>query len=157
MAVEDVLVLGKDEASQRLPGQIASGHAEQTGPREVGLQDQTLFADGEVAHRRKIVKIKIPCPRGFEFALRPPQLLVLHLQFELMHLQFVEQPLGFLGRNRFPSLGLRAANQFFRPAAQVGDIVRVRLFLSHAGAPCLQRRGLRHRWARIWRSVVTMA
>ena len=131
MPVVDVLVFGKDKMGQRLLDQSDFPHTQQSGPREVRLQDQPLLAEGEIAHRRQIVQVEVPRPRDFEFALGPAQFLILHLQLDLMHLQLVEQAPGFLGRQRDLGLGLVCAGLFLRPPTHVGRIVWMRLVLSH--------------------------
>ena len=90
MLVVDVLVFGKDIVGDWLSGQITSAPAQQAGPREVGLPNQPLLADSEITHGCPIVEVEIAGPRGFEFILGPAQFLVLHLQLDLMHLQFVD-------------------------------------------------------------------
>ncbi len=94
--IVDVLVFLDDEPCQRLRGQSVSRHSQQGGSGEVGLHDQTILAEGEVADRRQFVEFEVALPQGLNLRLRPPQLLILHLQFDLVHPQLVEQPLGFL-------------------------------------------------------------
>ena len=98
MTVVDVPVFEGDKACQRLFYQSASCHPKQSSSGEIGFQDQTFFAECDIAHRRQIVEVKIPCPRGFQFLLRPAKLLVLHLQLDLMNPQFVERPPCCFGR-----------------------------------------------------------
>jgi hypothetical protein len=53
-------------------------------------QDQSRLADGAIAHRRQVVEIKIARPHGVQFRLCPAQFLILYLQLDLVHAQFVE-------------------------------------------------------------------
>ena len=95
--VLDVLVFREDEAGDRLLDQCVSCHPQQGRDGEVGFLNQPLFAQGDIAHRREIVQIEISGPGGISFLLGPPQLLVLHIELDLVHLQFMNQAPGFFG------------------------------------------------------------
>ena len=97
--VVDVLVARDDEAEQGPVDHLAAFHAQQVGGSEVSFQDQSCFIEGQIAHRRELVEVEVPGARGGDFLLRPAQLLVLHLELDLVHLQLVEQTQGFLEGN----------------------------------------------------------
>ena len=124
--VVDILILFEDEARDRLLHQRAVGSAQKSGGGEIGFQDQSLFGQSAVAHRGQVIKVEIARPSGFDLGLGPAQLLVLHLQPNLVHPQCVELLLNFLGREGravfgcpggpFPGKGFGLAAQFERIA-----------------------------------------
>jgi hypothetical protein len=71
--------------------------AKQCGSSQVHLQDSPLCIEGEIADRRKIVEISIFLQGDLQRVPSILQLGVLHRQFDLVDLQFVEQPLGVPG------------------------------------------------------------
>ena len=50
-----------------------------------------MLVEVYIANRRKVVELRVLITRGFQFGLSFPQLAVLNLQFNLMHLQIVNQ------------------------------------------------------------------
>src|SRR5205814_436205 len=62
----------------------------------------------EVAYRGEVVKVGVAVAGGFDLPLRPAQLVVLHLQFDLSDLQLMNQLGGVSGR------GLRKIILFFQ-------------------------------------------
>ncbi len=80
-------------------------HSQQTNDRKIGLQDQPLFAEGDIPHRGQFVQLEIARPRSLQFLLGPAQLLVLHLQLNLMHPQFMERLPQFLRQQAVKVLG----------------------------------------------------
>ena len=100
--VVDVLIRRKDKAGQGMLDQGASRHTQHVSGSEIGLQDQPLLADGEIAHRRQIVQIEIPRPGSFQFFLCPAHFLVLYRKLDLMHPQLVDQlPRLFGGKDLY--------------------------------------------------------
>ena len=97
--VVNVLVRLEDEAADRLLEQRAAGRAQQAGGGGVGLQDQPLLGQGDVAHRGQVIKVEIARPFGFDQRLRRAQFLVLHLQLDLVYLKFMEK--FFVGTNGY--------------------------------------------------------
>ena len=79
-----------------MPGQYAAYHAQQRRQGQVGLNDQPGLVHIAVAHRGQVVKRYIARPGGVQGILGLAQLFVLHLQFDLVHMQFMEQQLGLL-------------------------------------------------------------
>jgi len=88
----------RNKPAEPLPDKGASGHAQQRGGGDVGFQNQPLFADRAVAHRGEVIEVEIARPDGVQLQLRMPELLVLHLQFNLMHLQFMQRLQHGFGR-----------------------------------------------------------
>ena len=120
--VVDVLGLPGDEPAEKLLDQSASVRAQQGRSGKVGLQDLPLLADGAIAHRGQIVQVEIARPRGVQFRLGPAQFVVLHLQFDLMHLEFMEHPPHFFGRQDldvFRHPGILCLYDLFRLLAQI--------------------------------------
>lgn len=64
---------------------------EQRGTGKIDFDNKAIGVQGEIADRRKLVQIHVSIARRLERRLRPAQILVLHLQFDLMHLQFVHK------------------------------------------------------------------
>ena len=100
--------------------------AQQVRAGEIRLENQSGFVQREIADRRQIVQVEVARTRGLDPGLRLAQFLVLQFQFDLMHLQFVEQTLR-IGRQecgqvlqrhgwRIPDNLLRLLAQFFRMA-----------------------------------------
>ncbi len=83
------------------PTSTLRGTPSKPGDGQVGFQDQPLLTEGVKADRRQIIKVEIARPRSFQFSLRTAQLLVLQLQFDLVHAQIVDQPLDVFGRQGF--------------------------------------------------------
>ena len=96
MQVVDILVLVEEETGYGLVHQSAPGHSQQVGDRQVGLLDQAGLGDRAVPDRGEVVEIEIALPRGVQFRLDGAQLLVLHLQLDLVHPQLVELALDLL-------------------------------------------------------------
>jgi hypothetical protein len=67
---------------------------EQGGRGQIQLLDDSLPGQAEVADRRKIVEIGIAVARVLQRLLGFPQVLILHLQLHLMHLEFQEKALS---------------------------------------------------------------
>jgi hypothetical protein len=63
------------------------------GGHAVGLDDGAAHLQRQVAHRRALVQLRVAVARGFELGLRLAQLLVLHLELDLVHRNFVHQAL----------------------------------------------------------------
>ena len=73
-------------------------HAEHLGGSEIRFQNQPLLAEGDIAHRRQIVEVEIARSSGLQLHLGPAQFIVLHLQLDLVHPQFMERLPRFFGR-----------------------------------------------------------
>jgi len=61
---------------------------------QVHLHDHARFINGEIAHRCEIVEAGVFLQRRLKLIPGFLQLSVLHLEFDLVDLQFVEQPTG---------------------------------------------------------------
>ena len=124
-----ILIVGREEARHPLIDQGTSRHAEQRCGRQVGFDDQTCVADGDVAHGRHVVQIEVAGTGCLQRRLGAPQLFVLHLELDLVDAQVVQY--RRLGRRHGTGLGRvidgsleRAidgglAQAAFRPASQV--------------------------------------
>ena len=89
-----------NEAGQPLPGQRDPGHTQQGRGSKIGIDDEPLFADGDIAHLRQVVEIEITRLRINQFSLRPAQRIVLHFQLDLVDPQLVERMPGLFERHR---------------------------------------------------------
>ena len=97
--VKNVLIVRENEAGDLLSDEYCSLHTKQPGGSEVDLLNQSRPADGAIAHWRHVVEIEIACLRRVQFILSPAQFLVLHLQLDLMHPQFMQCMAQCLGRH----------------------------------------------------------
>ena len=118
----DVLIFPDNEQSNRLPHQMAPLFSQQGSSGEIGLQDYSLFIEGDISHRGKVVKIKILFAGCFEFLLRMAKLVILHLKFDLVHPQLVEYAPHINGRYTVQCPRPLQQN-FFSHSAQVRSFI----------------------------------
>ena len=109
--IKNVLVRRQDEAGNRPLDQRAAAHSEQVGGAEIDLPDHSRLAEGEIADRSQLVQVEVARAAGAQFRLRPPQLLVLQLQLDLMDPEFMQHLLHLLERKP-RELSLRAGAPF---------------------------------------------
>ena len=120
---------------------MGSGPSEPPGffaPDWRGLQARlnlttTPIVSSEVADPRKVIQIQILHSQAFALGQRLGQRLVLHLQLDLVHLQFMQQAMriGLGGRLALPgirvfdrlSAGSRSWEIAFRPAIAAPSFV----------------------------------
>ena len=57
-----------------------------------------MFGERQIADRRQVEQIEIAGAGGFQFLLGAAQLMILHFQLNLVHLQFVQRLADGLGR-----------------------------------------------------------
>src|SRR5450759_5212945 len=90
----------EDEGAERLPDEQLPLHAQQEGGGQVGVADDALVAQGEVAHRRQVEELEVL--RALLLQLEPgaAQLLVLHLELDLVHAQLVDDSGDVRGHGR---------------------------------------------------------
>ena len=93
MPVVNVLVFTHDEAGEGLLGERASRHAQEGGDGEVCLRDQSALVEGQVAHGCQVVEIEILRTLDVQLCLRATQLLILHLEFDLINLELANDTL----------------------------------------------------------------
>ena len=67
---------------------------QQGGARQVDLRNQSLGGQGQVADGGELVKVHVGGAGFLQGELGAPQLLILHLQLDLVHLEFVQDFLG---------------------------------------------------------------
>jgi hypothetical protein len=82
-----------DEMSEASVDQCGSSDPQQTGPRQVRLANDPFAVKGQVTHRREIVKVGVFLQQRLRRFPGFAEFLVLHLQFDLVDLQFVKLPL----------------------------------------------------------------
>ena len=98
----------------RQPGTI---HPQQARAGQINLMDRPVAAKGHVAHGGKIVELRVALKPRLHLRPRLAQLLVLHLQLDLVDLQFVEEPLrSGLCRGRSAFRRSRTQPRFRLPA-----------------------------------------
>jgi len=71
--------------------QFFSIHIQERGPGEIDFPDGTFCTEGEITYRRKIIKIDKSVAAFFDQYLASLQFIVLHLEFDLMNLKFMQQ------------------------------------------------------------------
>ena len=81
--------------------------ADEHGAGEIDQPDGAVGGEREIAHGREFVEIGVLLQRNLQIIPDSLHLDVLHLQFHLMHLQFVELPLRVGFQNRPPRLRLQ--------------------------------------------------
>jgi hypothetical protein len=91
MEVEDVLILGWNELGDRLLDQLAHLQPQQIRGGQVGFEDASLFIDGAITKWRPVVQVRVVRPSCIQLFLGVAQFLVLHLQLNLVHPQFVDK------------------------------------------------------------------
>ena len=97
-----------------------SVQAQQGGPGQVDFQDPCLVVPEEIAHRGEVEQVVILLRGLLGLRLGALQFLVLHLQLDLVDLQFVDQgPRVRRGRGRI-ALGRPGVQALLRLAAQLG-------------------------------------
>jgi hypothetical protein len=97
------LCLG-DKPSERVIQQALPWLSEQGGRGQIKLLDDPLPGQTDIADRRKIVEIGIAVARVLQRLLGFPQVLILHLQLHLVHLEFQEKALSLV---HFEGISLR--------------------------------------------------
>ena len=105
--------------------EFAALHAQEGGGCEVGLYDPVLPVQGEVAHRGKVIEVGVSAAGLLQSGLGQPELIVLHLQFDLVHPEFVDEA-GGLGRGELlGGYGLGLEQRLGLPAqvAKVGEAI----------------------------------
>ena len=85
---------GRNQPAKTLAHQTGTFDSNQCRASQVGLKNDPRRGEGEIAARRKIVKVGIIIQGHLQFIPGLPQFRVLHLQLNLMNLQFVEQAFG---------------------------------------------------------------
>ena len=66
---------------------------------EVGFHDETVPVEGQIADGGEVIEVGIPGAGFIELRLVPAKLIVLHLEFNLVHPQLVDKLSGVLGGN----------------------------------------------------------
>ena len=100
LSIRVVDIVDMDKADKGLFEQGASGGTKQRRCSEIGILDEPFGAQGQIAHRGHFKQIEQPCSGRLEFFLHPAQFLVLYLQLNLVHIEFVQQLTHLLCRRR---------------------------------------------------------
>ena len=93
--VESGTAIGGNQPPKRQPHQTGTFDSYQRCAGQVGLKDGARWREGKITAWSEIVEVGVIVQRRFQFIPGFTQLGVLHLQLNLMNLQFVEQPFGF--------------------------------------------------------------
>ena len=118
---QNLAVCVRQEMGKEAVQEFAALHAEEGGGSEVGLYDPVLPVHGEVAHRRKVIEVGVLAAGLFQPGLGQPELIVLHLQLDLVHPEFVDEA-GGLGRGELLGGYGLGREQCLGPPAQVAKV-----------------------------------
>jgi len=98
------------------------------------------MVEGNIAHRGKVVKVGVLFQRGLQLLPGQAELIILHLQFDLVDLQLMEEPLRFLLGLGWIQLRHLGAQPLFRLSAQLGSFhFPVYVFIDSHGKPLVLR------------------
>ena len=134
MPMERGLMTRCHHSRERLSDQRPPVDAEQGPGPQIGLLNRALSIQREVAGRGKIVEIHITIARRFECQLSPAQLLVLHLQLDLMDLQLLHELLHVLDRHG-GHVAISRPEEFLRLSAKRRGLRGSVWFLGHRSTP----------------------
>ena len=81
----------RDKARKTPVNKLLAFHAEQPGAGEIDFGDLGFRSQCEIADRGELVQVKITVTRCFQSHMGLAQFFVLHLQFNLMHAQFMQE------------------------------------------------------------------
>ncbi len=87
-----------NETVEYLRHQPAAGRSQQGSCAAIGLQNMPGIVDRAVANRGQVIQVGVVQPRGIQRILGLAQLIVLHLQFDLVDAQLMHGALQVLGR-----------------------------------------------------------
>ncbi len=118
MQVVHVLIDGVDERREGLVDQAGPVGAEQRGRGEVRFQYEAGLIQGAIADRSEIVEVEVARARRVEHELEPAQLLVLHLELDLVDLELVQDGVGRGSRGARAWRRRLGADQPIGPVAQ---------------------------------------
>ncbi len=85
-----VAILGGNVSGESVLKKLAAVRAEQRGAGQVDLLDQPVAREGQIADRRELEQINVLITRLFQLDLGLAERFVLHLQLDLVHLEFVQ-------------------------------------------------------------------
>jgi hypothetical protein len=94
--IEGGSIGARNEGREALAQQTGALEAEQARAGEVRLGNHAITLQREVGHGGEVVDVGVAGYRRFHLGPRVPQFLVLQLQFDLVDLQFVQEPLRFV-------------------------------------------------------------
>src|SRR5262245_13899148 len=99
MPTEGILMIPRDDANERVSDQLFSTHPHEDPRPHIGLYNLALCIQREMAGRGKIVEVEITVARRFKLDLGPAQLVVLHVELDLVNLYFVHERLHIIDRH----------------------------------------------------------
>ena len=96
--VQLILVRRADEVMKSFADQALSVCVQQHRGGQIRFEDHAGLVQRQIADRGKVVQIDVTVSGRFEFELDSPELLILHLQLDLVHLKLVYQLSKICGR-----------------------------------------------------------
>ena len=123
--VEGVAVILGNIQAEALVHQPGALGAEQARPGQVQLPDHPLAVKGHVAHRGEVVEVGISGQQCFLPRAHLPEFFVLHLQFDRVPLQFMDDSPRFQFAPQPALLWLPAPLPRFGAAAQFRAVCRM--------------------------------
>jgi hypothetical protein len=140
---QDPAVRFSQETRKEAFQEFATFHTQQGGGGEVGFQDAACMVNGKIAHRGEVIEVGVFAAGFLQLGLGQPEFLVLHLQLDLVHAQFMDET-GGLGRGellRGNVLVLKSSRGQPAQALKFGVVrgVRTGLVLLREGITFLRR------------------
>ena len=80
----------EDEGGERQPDEPLPLHAQQGGGGQVGIAHDARVVQSEIAHRRQVEEVEVLLALRVQLVLGAAQLLVLHLELDLVDAQLVD-------------------------------------------------------------------
>jgi hypothetical protein len=91
VSLPPVPVFGCDEGSKPATEELCTVFSEQPGTGEVDFADQSGIGESQITHRGEFVEIRIAVAGVLQSGLGLAQGFVLHLQFDPVHIEIVQQ------------------------------------------------------------------
>ncbi len=87
------------------------------------------LVQGEVAHRREVIEVGVAAAGVFQAGLGQPELVVLHLELDLVHPEFVDEPGGLCRGKPLGGQALGVNPGFGQPA----ELAKIRGMIGAVG------------------------
>jgi hypothetical protein len=129
--MEDAPGPGGDKEAEAPADQLRPFPAQQASGGQIDIANDPVCIEGRVTDRGKIVQVSVFLQCRLHLGPGVAQILILHLQLDMVHLQFVQQLLRIISGATAGGSRPFLAQHFFRAAAQRVLFKRA-LFLVHA-------------------------
>ncbi len=117
--VEPIHVIDRNVFGEGPADEVPAFGAEERCRSQVASDNLAARLDGEVPDGRKLVEVRVAFGAEGQLYLGPAELLVLHLELDLVYLQLVYEPQHVvLARFRSPAFGVPGSETLLRTLAQ---------------------------------------